>query len=120
MRIDKFSIIHFSNWFDLSISLGIHLSIAKSIGFRSLSYITIRNDLKKLNILAEHILHDLRVKPVGWIDQVRENKYRLIESFYLSLADREKVYSLICIFIKKISPLVGFPRCFFFTRLIRA
>lgn len=72
-------------------SLGIHLSIAKMIGSRSLSYVTIESDLEKMDILAEIILQDLKENPTSWIEEVRRRKMQLIESFYLTVTDKDKV-----------------------------
>lgn len=71
--------------------MGIHLSIAKMIGSRSLTYATIRPDLENMDILAEIILQDLRENPTSWIGEVRRRKAQLIESFYLTVTDKDKV-----------------------------
>lgn len=62
------------------------------IGSRSLSYVTIESDLEKMDILAEIILQDLKENPTSWIEQVRRRKMQLIESFYLTVTDKDKVY----------------------------
>lgn len=72
-------------------SLGIHLSIAKMYGSRSLSYFTVKPKLRDMNKLARIILRDLQTQPISWIDQFRQQKYQLIESFYLTVTDKEKV-----------------------------
>lgn len=71
--------------------LGIHLSIAKELGSRSISYITIKPDLEYMDFIADMVLLDLRKNPTTWIGQVREHESELVESFYLTVADRDKV-----------------------------
>lgn len=61
------------------------------IGSRSLSYVTIESDLEKMDILAEIILQDLKENPTSWIEEVRRRKMQLIESFYLTVTDKDKV-----------------------------
>ncbi|XP_026675626.1 uncharacterized protein LOC108632621 isoform X2 [Ceratina calcarata] len=75
--------------------VGIHLTIAKMIGYRSLSYVTIKPDLENMDILAEIILQDLRENPRNWISEIRRRKEELIESFYLTAADKDKVLKLL-------------------------
>nr|XP_012136751.1 PREDICTED: uncharacterized protein LOC100878441 isoform X3 [Megachile rotundata] len=75
--------------------LGIHLSIAKMIGSRSLTYATIRPDLENMDILAEIILQDLRENPTSWIGEVRRRKAQLIESFYLTVTDKDKALKIL-------------------------
>lgn len=75
----------------LCFSLGLHLSIAKQLGFESMSYFVIRPDLQKMDILAENILAEIHTPPTEWIDQFRMNLGLLEESFYLTLTDRGKV-----------------------------
>lgn len=89
------------------VSLGFHLSMAKMIGFRSLSYISIKPDLENMDILAEIILEDLRTNPTSWIGEVRRHEAELIESFYLTVTDKEKVSM-------KESAIITFARNFFF------
>lgn len=72
-------------------SLAIHLSIAKMIGSRSVTYIIIEPDLKKMNILAKIILYNLKKNPTSWIDEFRQRKMELVESFYLTVTDKDKV-----------------------------
>ncbi|XP_053973403.1 uncharacterized protein LOC128873691 isoform X1 [Hylaeus volcanicus] len=74
--------------------LGIHLSIAKKVGCCGLSYAIVKPDLKRMDLLGELILRDLREKPTDWIDQVRRHKTELIEAFYLTATDREKVLTI--------------------------
>lgn len=61
------------------------------LGSRSLSYTTIKRNLEGLDILSEIILQNLRTNPTDWIDEVRRHKTELIESFYLTATDKEKV-----------------------------
>lgn len=75
--------------------LGIHLSIAKMIGSRSLSYVTIESDLEKMDILAEIILQDLKENPTSWIEEFRRRKMQLIESFYLTITDKDKALKIL-------------------------
>ncbi|XP_076176197.1 lipid droplet defective isoform X2 [Ptiloglossa arizonensis] len=75
--------------------LGIHLSIAKKIGCCTLLYHVIRPDLKSLDMLGNLVLSDLRRKPTDWIDQVKRYKTELIEAFYLTAADRDKVLKIL-------------------------
>ncbi|XP_076548743.1 lipid droplet defective isoform X1 [Osmia lignaria lignaria] len=75
--------------------LGIHLSIAKMIGSRSLTYATIRPDLENMDILAEIILQDVRENPTSWIGEVRRRKAQLIESFYLTVTDKDKALKIL-------------------------
>ncbi|XP_066598930.1 uncharacterized protein ldd isoform X2 [Prorops nasuta] len=70
--------------------LGIHLSIAKSIGYRSLSYMTIKPHLENMDVLGEMILQNLQANSSSWIEEVRDEKYNLIEAFYLTASDKEK------------------------------
>lgn len=72
-------------------SLAIHLSIAKMVGSRSVTYIIIEPDLKKMNILAKIILYNLKKDRTGWIDEFRQRKMELVESFYLTVTDKDKV-----------------------------
>ncbi|KAK2584735.1 hypothetical protein KPH14_007066 [Odynerus spinipes] len=75
--------------------LGIHLSIAKMYGSWSLSYISVKPDLQKMDRLAEVILQDLRKQPIEWIGEFRRHKYELVESFYLTITDREKILKIL-------------------------
>ncbi|XP_076760468.1 lipid droplet defective [Xylocopa sonorina] len=75
--------------------LGIHLSIAKSVGYRSLSYVTIKPDLENMDILAELILQNLGENPMSWIGDVRRNKMQLIESFYLTVMDNDRALKIL-------------------------
>ena len=61
------------------------------IGSHSLTYVTIEPDLKKMDILAEIILQDLEKNPTSWIGEFRQRKMELIESFYLTVTDKDKV-----------------------------
>lgn len=63
------------------------------LGLRSLSYISIKPDLENMDLIAEIILQDLRTNPTNWIGEVRQHESELIESFYLTITDREKVSS---------------------------
>lgn len=53
---------------------------------------TIESDLEKMDILAEIILQDLKENPTSWIEEFRRRKMQLIESFYLTITDKDKVY----------------------------
>ncbi|KAF7403454.1 hypothetical protein HZH68_006248 [Vespula germanica] len=75
--------------------LGIHLSIAKMYGSRSLSYFTVKPKLRDMNKLARIILRDLQTQPISWIDQFRQQKYQLIESFYLTVTDKGKTLKIL-------------------------
>ncbi|CAK9819447.1 ATP-binding cassette sub-family A member 13 [Anthophora plagiata] len=75
--------------------LGIHLSIAKMIGSRSLSYVTIKPDLESMDMLAEIILRDLQNAPTSWIGEVRRRKMQLLESFYLTVTDKDKALKIL-------------------------
>ncbi|KAK9294638.1 hypothetical protein QLX08_010802 [Tetragonisca angustula] len=75
--------------------LAIHLSIAKMIGSRSLTYATIEPDLRKMDILAEIILQDLERNPTSWIGEFRQRKMELIESFYLTVIDKDKALNIL-------------------------
>jgi len=79
------------HYFASSLSLAIHLSIAKMMGRRSISYISIEPDLEKMDILADVILQDLRSNPSDYIGEVRRHEAELIESFYYTVTDKEKV-----------------------------
>lgn len=61
------------------------------LGSNSLSYISIKPDLENMDFLAEMILEDLRTNPTSWIEEVRRRQTELIESFYLTVTDKEKV-----------------------------
>ncbi|XP_032690190.1 uncharacterized protein LOC116853290 isoform X2 [Odontomachus brunneus] len=75
--------------------LAIHLSIAKMVGIRSISYGTIKPDLENMDILAEVILHGLQVNPNNWIAEVRQHKSELMKSFYLTVTDRQKTLEIL-------------------------
>lgn len=60
-------------------------------GSNSLSYMSIKPDLENMDFLAEMILEDLRTNPTNWIEAVRSHQTELIESFYLTVTDKEKV-----------------------------
>ncbi|XP_014612694.1 PREDICTED: uncharacterized protein LOC106791527 isoform X1 [Polistes canadensis] len=75
--------------------LGIHLSIAKIYGSRSLSYFTIVPNLENMYKLSKIILQDLKEQPINWIDQFRNNKYQLVESFYLTVTDKRKTLEIL-------------------------
>ncbi|XP_019697173.1 ATP-binding cassette sub-family A member 13 isoform X1 [Harpegnathos saltator] len=75
--------------------LGIHLSVAKMVGSSSLSYVTIKPDLEKMNILAKEILRMLRVNSANWITEVSRHQAELIESFYLTVTDRQKTLQIL-------------------------
>ncbi|XP_050450054.1 uncharacterized protein LOC126850786 isoform X1 [Cataglyphis hispanica] len=75
--------------------LGIHLSIAKMLGSNSLSYMSIKPDLENMDFLAGMILEDLRTNPTSWIEEVRLHQAELIESFYLTVTDKEKTLQIL-------------------------
>ncbi|XP_053595540.1 uncharacterized protein LOC103571174 isoform X2 [Microplitis demolitor] len=75
--------------------LGYHLSVAKNTGSKSLSYMTIKPDLENMDIIADLILKDLRENPTEWINQVREHEAELLESFYLTVSDRNKTLKIL-------------------------
>ncbi|XP_020291877.1 uncharacterized protein LOC109858741 isoform X2 [Pseudomyrmex gracilis] len=75
--------------------LGIHLSIAKMLGSKSLSFMSVEPDLERMDILAEIILQDLRTNPSSWIEEVRRHEAELIESFYLTVTDKEKTLRIL-------------------------
>ncbi|KAI4485555.1 hypothetical protein M0802_012731 [Mischocyttarus mexicanus] len=75
--------------------LGMHLSIAKIYGSRSLSYFTVIPNLENMYKLSKIILQDLEEQPISWIDQLRNHKYQLIESFYLTVTDKEKTLKIL-------------------------
>ncbi|XP_024889665.1 ATP-binding cassette sub-family A member 13 isoform X1 [Temnothorax curvispinosus] len=75
--------------------LGIHLSIAKMLGIRSLSYMSVKPDLENMDMIAEVILQDLRNNPTSWIGEVRRHEAELIESFYLTITDKEKALQIL-------------------------
>lgn len=52
---------------------------------------SVEPDLERMDILAEIILQDLRTNPSSWIEEVRRHEAELIESFYLTVTDKEKV-----------------------------
>ncbi|KZC04437.1 ATP-binding cassette sub-family A member 13 [Dufourea novaeangliae] len=76
-------------------SLGIHLSIAKMTGCCGLSYNFIKPNLKSIDLLAEVIVKDLRQSPSSWVEEVRRRKSELIEVFYLTATDRDKVLKIL-------------------------
>ncbi|XP_014474957.1 PREDICTED: ATP-binding cassette sub-family A member 13 isoform X2 [Dinoponera quadriceps] len=75
--------------------LAIHLSIAQMVGVRSISYATIKPDLDNIDILAEEILRNLQANPTNWIAEVNQHKTELIESFYLTVTDRQKTLQIL-------------------------
>lgn len=58
-----------------------------------------------MDLIASSVLRDLETHPTEWIADVRFHKSELIESFYLTVADRPKV----CIFISYIYISFLFP-----------
>jgi hypothetical protein len=91
LLINLIGLIDFVHYFASFFSLAIHLSIAKMMGSRSISYISIEPDLEKIDILADVILQDLRSNPSDYIGEVRRHEAELIESFYYTVTDKEKV-----------------------------
>ncbi|KAK0086066.1 hypothetical protein PV325_003922 [Microctonus aethiopoides] len=75
--------------------LGYHLSIARIVGSHSLSYVTIKPDLENMDAIADIILQDLREYPSNWINQVREHSSELLESFYLTVIDKNKTLKIL-------------------------
>ncbi|KAG5315958.1 ABCAD protein, partial [Acromyrmex insinuator] len=75
--------------------LGIHLSIAKMLGVRSLSYISVKPDLENMDFLAETILQDIRSNPTSWIEEVRQHEAELIKTFYLTTTDKKKTLQIL-------------------------
>ncbi|XP_072756384.1 uncharacterized protein Ldd isoform X2 [Anoplolepis gracilipes] len=75
--------------------LGVHLSIAKMLGYNSLSYMSIKPDLENMDYLAGIILKDLQTNPTSWIKEVRRHQAELIESFYLTVTDKEKTLQIL-------------------------
>lgn len=61
------------------------------VGCCGLVYTVIEPDLKTLDLVAERILLDLQKAPTSWIDEVRQRRSQLVESFYLTTIDRDKV-----------------------------
>lgn len=47
--------------------------------------------MEKMDILAEIILQDLRTNPSNYIGEIRRHEAELIESFYYTVSDKEKV-----------------------------
>lgn len=72
-------------------SLGIHLSVAEMVSCCGLIFNVIKPDLKIMDLLGEKILQDLQHTPMSWINEVRQRKSQLIQSFYLTATDRDKV-----------------------------
>ncbi|XP_043481651.1 ATP-binding cassette sub-family A member 13 isoform X2 [Leptopilina heterotoma] len=75
--------------------LSLHLSEAKELGSKSLTIITVLPNLIKMDLIASSVLRDLETHPTEWIADVRLHKSELIESFYLTVADRPKVLKLL-------------------------
>ncbi|XP_018348552.1 PREDICTED: uncharacterized protein LOC108752306 [Trachymyrmex septentrionalis] len=75
--------------------LGLHLSIAKMLGLRSISYISVKPDLENMDFLAETILQDIRSNPTSWIEEVRQHEAELIETFYLTTTDKKKTLQIL-------------------------
>lgn len=63
------------------------------LGRRSISYISVKPDLENMDLIAEVILQDLRTNPTSWIGEIRRHEAELIETFYLTVTDKEKVGS---------------------------
>ncbi|XP_046740699.1 uncharacterized protein LOC124408067 isoform X2 [Diprion similis] len=74
--------------------LGIHLSIAKNVGLRSLSYGTIKPSLIKMDSLAEILVRDLEKESMDWMTEVDEDVPQLVNAFYATAADRSKVLNI--------------------------
>ncbi|XP_011308769.1 uncharacterized protein ldd isoform X2 [Fopius arisanus] len=72
-----------------------HLSLAKMIGLRSISYMKIKPDLENMDMMADVILDDLRENSTSWINDVREHESELLESFYLTVSDRNKTLEIL-------------------------
>ncbi|XP_023289550.1 uncharacterized protein LOC105698871 [Orussus abietinus] len=75
--------------------LGIHLTITKMVGSRSLSFITIKPDLENMDVLADSVLKDLRESPTNWINDIRFHLFEMLESFYLTVTDRPKTLKIL-------------------------
>ncbi|XP_043253492.1 retinal-specific phospholipid-transporting ATPase ABCA4 isoform X1 [Colletes gigas] len=75
--------------------LGIHLSIVKKLVCCGFMFHVIKGDLMKVDLLGRLILQDLRTVDNDWVDQVREHKTELIEAFYLTATDRDKVLKIL-------------------------
>ncbi|XP_024944655.1 uncharacterized protein LOC107271675 isoform X2 [Cephus cinctus] len=75
--------------------LAVHLAMAKLMGLRSLAYVSIIPDLKRMDVLAGTILDDVESEPNRWIFDVRNYRSQLLNTFYLTLANREKVLKIL-------------------------
>ncbi|XP_046491171.1 uncharacterized protein ldd isoform X1 [Neodiprion pinetum] len=74
--------------------LAIHLSIAKKVGLRSLSFGTIKPSLTKMDYLAETLVRSLKNEPMDWVKEVDEDVPQLVNAFYLTAANRSKVLNI--------------------------
>nr|XP_031839600.1 uncharacterized protein LOC116430078 isoform X2 [Nomia melanderi] len=73
--------------------LELHLVItAKEI---KIQYPTLKPHLKSIDLLLKAILEDLNRSPNGWVEEVKRHKAELIETFYLTAADRSKVLKIL-------------------------
>ncbi|XP_076237165.1 lipid droplet defective [Calliopsis andreniformis] len=75
--------------------LVMHLSVLKITGDGGIISKLIAPDLKIIKLLGDRILEDLQEGSITWIEEVRQYKFQLIESFYLTATDRDKVLKVL-------------------------
>lgn len=73
--------------------------MAKAIGSKSYSIITIKPSLQTMDLVADVILADLQSAPSQWIAETRKHQFELIESFYLTVSSPQKVLILFIILL---------------------
>lgn len=74
---------------------GYHLSIWKLIGSRSFSFEAIKMDLRRIDLVVDEILENIRNTEGNWRKQVLQHKPELLETFYLTVNDREKTLKIL-------------------------
>ncbi|XP_034938100.1 phospholipid-transporting ATPase ABCA1 [Chelonus insularis] len=77
------------------IILGYYLSIVKSIGVHSISYLVMRPHLENIDKVAGLILEDLQKDSEILIKQLKTHKVQLIETFYLTISDIDRILDIL-------------------------
>ncbi|XP_048511619.1 ATP-binding cassette sub-family A member 13 isoform X2 [Athalia rosae] len=76
--------------------LGIHLSVARKVGMRSFSFTTIMPTLENIDHMAKMIVQTLETEAaLKWTKEVDEDVPLLVDTFYLTAADRQKVLRIL-------------------------
>lgn len=59
---------------------------------------TFKSHLRSIDLLLKTILEDLDRSPNDWVEEVKLRKAELLETFYLTAADKPKVGEELCNF----------------------